>query len=255
MLTGVSRITATIILGAVVLVGGESARAQIADHPVITEVYPEPPSLGGPVGRNPADSHQEFIEIYIPTLADLGVGLDKDALNVTLYDVEGDATSPGLSLVNYRIDLPTFDLDPSNGMTGLARPSNGVVVLGWVDYVGNPPTDLAGTPSTRLALVNGGVTSTADYMFIPINGNHFTGTTNFPTPVAVSHIDTVSDPLTGKIEQGSGAFLLVNRDDPGYAQLCGQTDPAICNSFPNLPSGTTLGTSSLLDAFAIFAVD
>ncbi|MBW2387514.1 MAG: hypothetical protein JRG89_03680 [Deltaproteobacteria bacterium] len=227
-----------------------SAWGQLPDHPVITEVYQEPPFGGGPVGRDPADPHQEFLEIYLPSLADLAPGLDKDALNVTFYDVEGDATSPGLALVNYRIDLPTFDLDPSNGLTGLPRPASGVVVLGWVDYVGNPPTDLAGTPSSRIALIDGGVTSTSGFTFIAINGGQFGGTTNFPIPAAVSHIDTVSDPLTGKIEQGSGVFLLVNRDDPGFVSLCGQTDPGSCSSFPNLAAGTTLGTSSLFDAFA-----
>ena len=230
------------------------AAAQVVDHPVLTELYPEPPGLGGPVGRDPMDPHQEFIEIFLPPLADLAPGLNKykDALNLTLYDVEGDKTSLQNTLVNYRIDLPTFDLDPSNGLTGLPRPASGFVVLGWVDYVGNPPTDLAGTPSTRLALINGGITSTTDFTFIPINGSHFTGTTNFPVPVAVSHIDTTSDPITGKIEQGSSALLLVNRDDPGYVELCGFTDPAAppCSIVPNLPAGTVLGVSSLLDAFA-----
>ena len=246
---GKRRLGAVVAAAVAVLVGGPAA-AQAPDHPVITEVYQEPPSLGGPVGRNPADPHQEFIEIYLPTLADLAPGLNKDALNVTFYDVEGDSTSPGHALVNYRIDLPTFDLDPSNGLTGLPRPSSGVVVLGWVDYVGNPPTDLAGTPNTRLALINGGVTSTTDFTFIAINGAQFSGTTNFPVPLAISHIDTVSDPVTGKIEQGSGVFLLVDRDAPGYASLCGQTDPGPCNSFPNLATGTPLGVSSLFDAFA-----
>jgi len=229
------------------------AMGQAPDHPVITEVYQEPLATGGPVGRDPADPHQEFIEIYLPTLADLDPGLNKDALNLTIYDVEGDFSSPGLSLVNYRIDLPTFDLDPGNGLAGLPRPASGVVVLGWVDYVGNPATGLAGTPATRVALINGGVTSTTDFTFIAINGSHFSGTTNFPVPVAVSHIDTVSDPVTGKIEQGSGVFLLVDRDDPGYVSLCSQTDPLYpgsCSAFPNLPGGTILGTSSLLDSFA-----
>ena len=232
------------------MVAASSAWGQLPDHPIITEVFQEPRGLGGPVGRDPADPHQEFIEIYLPVAADLAPGLDKDALNLAFYDVEGDSTSPGLTLVNYRIDLPTFDLDPSNGLTGLPRPTSGIVVMGWVDYVGNPPTDLAGTPSSRLALINGGVVATTDFTFIAINGGHFGGTTNFPIPVAISHLDTVLDPVTGKIEQGSSAYLLVNRDDPGYTSICGQTDPAPCNSFPNLPAGNPLATSSLLDAFA-----
>lgn len=227
-----------------------SAWGQLPDHPVITEVYQEPPSTGGPVGRNPADPHQEFVEIYLPTLADLASTLDKDALNVTFYAVEGDSTSPNLALVNWRIDLPTFDLDPSNGLTGLPRPSSGVVVLGWVDYVGNPATGLAGTPATRVALINGGVTSTSGFTFIAINGEQFGGTTNFPTPAAISHLDTATDPITGIIEQGSSVYLLVNRDDPGYVSLCGQSDPGPCNSFPNLAAGTPLATSCLFDAFA-----
>lgn len=245
-----SFLLAVVFVALLVAIGAERSAAQAPDHPVITEVFQNPPAGGGPVGRNPADPHQEFIEIYIPPAADLAPGLNKDALNLTFYDVEGDASSPGLSLVNYRIDLPTFDLDPSNGLTGLERPASGVVVLGWVDYVGNPPTDLAGTPSTRIALIDGGRTSTTDFTFIAINGAQFSGTTNFPVPAAISHIDLVSDPSTGKIEQGSGVYLLVDRDDPGYVELCGQTDPAPCSSFPNLPGGTVLATSSLLDAFA-----
>jgi len=228
-----------------------SAAAQGPAHPVITEIYQNPLAGGGPVGRDPAAPHQEFIEIYLPSLADLDPLLNKDALNLTFYDVEGDASSPGMSKINYRIDLPTFDLDPGNGLTGLARPASGVVVLGWVDYVGNPPTALAGTPGTRVALIDGGITSAVDFTFIAINGDHFGGTTNFPTPAAISHLDTASDPITGKIEQGSGVYLLVNRDDPGYLELCGLTDPSQpCNSSPNLASGTALGASSLLDAFA-----
>jgi hypothetical protein len=220
-------------------------------NPILTEVYQEPPATGGPAVRNPADPHQEFIEIYLPTLAALAPGLNGDALNLTLYDVEGDSSSLGLTQVNYRIDLPTFDLDPSNGLTGLPRPASGLVVLGWVDYVGNPPTALAGTPGTRVALINGGVTSTSDFTFIAINGSHFSGTTNFPVPAAISHLDSVSDPVSGKIEQGSSAYLLVNRDDPGYLELCALDDPSTpCDSFPNLPAGTVLGVSSLLDGLA-----
>jgi len=145
-----------LLLSALGLGGGGTAAAQGPDHPVITEIYQEPPATGGPVGRDPADPHQEYIEIYLPPLADLALSLNKDALNLAFYEVEGDSSSLNLTLVNYRIDLPTFDLDPSNGLTGLPRPSSGVVVLGWVDYIGNPPTDLAGTPGSRVALINGG---------------------------------------------------------------------------------------------------
>jgi len=205
------------------------------------------------LGRDPANLHQEYIEIYLPTLADLAPGLAKDSLDLTLYEVEGDMSSPGLGMVNYRIDLPTFDLDPSNGLTGLPRPPNGSVVLGWIDYVGNPPTGLAGTPATRLALINGGVTSTPDFTFIAINGNEFTGTTNFPTPVAISLI-SADERSAGLFENGSSAFLLVDRDDPGYVQLWDAEDlccvPPVTNADSNLPAGTVLGTSSLLDGFA-----
>jgi hypothetical protein len=238
------------VLMTIILCIGGTAAAQAPDHPVITEVFQEPSGMGGPVGRIPSDAHQEYIELYLPPLSDLAASLNKDALNLTFYEADGDSSSPSLTRVNYRIDLPTFDLDPSNGLTGLPRPSSGIVVLGWVDYVGNPPTDLAGTPSTRVALVNHGVTSTTDYTFIAINGGQFSGTTNFPIPVAISHLDLVSDPLTGKIEQGSSVYLLVNRDDPGYAEVCGVTDPAVCNDFPDLSGGTILGVSSLLDGFA-----
>ncbi|MDE0886300.1 MAG: hypothetical protein OSB70_12300 [Myxococcota bacterium] len=233
------------------------------DHPIITEVYQESAVPGGPATTdltNPNTPDQEFIEIFIPPLDDLSPTLDKDALNLTLYDIEGDASSPGLSQVNLRVDLPTFDLDPSNGLTGLPRPHTGIVVLGWVQYDGNPPTGLSGSPNSRIAMIDGGITSTSSFTFIPLNGAQFEGTFNFPLPLAVSHIDLASDSITGKIEQGSGAYLLVNRDDPGYVELCGITDPATCDSFPNLASGTKLGISCLLDAFAAnddasFAVD
>jgi len=224
------------------------------DHPVITEVYPDPPGLNdGPVGRTPGNLHQEFIEIYLPTLADLDPALNKDSLDLTVYDVEGDFTSPERGLINYRIDLPTFDLDPSNGLTGLARPASGTVVLGWVDYVGSPPTGLAGTPATRVALVNGGVTAASDFTFIAINGNEFTGTTNFPTPVAFSHL-TAAKRSGGFIDNGSSAFLLVDRDSAGFVSLAAADDPGlvppVSNADPSLPAGTVLSPSSLLDAFA-----
>ena len=229
-----------------------ATEAAIPDHPVITEIYQDAPGSGGggPVGRDPDDLHQEFIEIYLPPLANLSPGLNKDALNLAFFSVEGDSTSLELSRVNYRIDLPTFDLDPSNGLTGLPRPPSGFVVLGWVEYFGNPPTTLLGDPTNRVALINGGITSTTDFTFIAINGNHFNGTLNFPVPDAVSYLDTHTSPFTGIIEQGSGAYLLVDRDDPGYAEICGFTDPNICNSFPNLAAGNPLGVSSLLDGFA-----
>jgi len=233
-----------------------AAWAQIPDHPIITEIYQEAAIPGGPATadlQNPNTPHQEFIEIFIPPLADLSPSLNKDALNLTFYDIEGDATSPGLSQVNLRVDLPTFDLDPSNGLTGLPRPPSGVVVLGWVQYLGNPPIELAGSPDSRIAMINGGITSASDFTFLPLNGHHFRRAENFPLPLEVSYIDTDSDPITGKIEQGSSAYLLVNRDDPGYMKFCGITDflPAACDSFPNLAAGSGLGLSSLLDAFAI----
>ncbi|MFQ5415418.1 MAG: hypothetical protein ACE5FL_00070 [Myxococcota bacterium] len=227
-----------------------SAAASGPGHPIVTEVFQDPLGNDGPVGRDPGNPHQEYIEIYLPALSDLAAGLDKDALNLTFYEIEGDSSSSGIGQVNYRIDLPTFDLDPGNGTVGLPRPPSGVVVLGWVDYLGNPPVDLAGTPSSRVALVNGGITSATDFTFIAINGGQFSGTTNFPVPDAISHLDLTFNPTGGKIEQGSAAYLLVNRDSPGYAQLCDQNDPAPCNSFADLPSGTTLGTASLLDGFA-----
>jgi hypothetical protein len=226
------------------------ARAMVPDHPVITEIYQAPLATGGPVGRNAVDPHQEFIEIYLPPSAGLAPGLDKDALNIAFYSIEGDSSSLELAQVNYRIDLPTFDLDPSNGLTGLARPSSGVVVLGWVEFLGNPPIGLFGAPDSRLALINGGITSTTDFTFIAINGAMYSGTTNFPVPTAISHIDLSTHPSLGLIEQGSNAFLLVNRDDPGYIELCGIAEPLACDSFPNLPAGTVLAASSLLDGFA-----
>jgi hypothetical protein len=234
----------------------DDASAQIPDHPIITEVFNNP--LGdndGPVGSVATNPHQEYIEIYLPPAAALDPALDKDALNLAFYEVEGDNSSSGYTLVNYRFDLPTFDLDSSNGLTGIARPASGVVVLGWLDYVGNPPTDLAGTPSTRIAMVNGGITTTGgDYTFVAINGNQFGGTTNFPTVAAESLIQLPGEASSGVIQNGSAAYLLVNRDDPGYVELYDDNDPAhvppISNADPALATGTVLNTSCLLDAYA-----
>ncbi len=230
---------------------------QIPDHPVVTEVYTDP--NGGSdaaVGRDPANPHQEYLELYLPPAASLRPSLNKDALRLAFYEVEGDITSSGYTLVNYRIDLPTFDLDPSNGLTAgaVARPSSGVVVIGWVDYVGDPPTGLAGSPSTRVALVNGGVTSTSGYTFIALNGAQFTGTTNFPVPSAISLVNMPLEAGSGIVQNGSGAYLLVNRDAAGYVQLFDDEDPdhvpPTTNADPALATGTVLLTSALLDGFA-----
>ncbi len=231
-----------------------AALAQAPNHPVITEVFTDPAGDNdGPVGRAPGNLHQEYIEIYLPAAAELTPSLNKDSLNLTFYEVEGDSSSSGLGLVNYRIDLPTFDVDPGNGLTpgAVARPPSGVVVIGWVDYVGNPPTDLAGTPSRRIALINGGITSTTDYTFVALNGAQFSGTTNFPVPLDVSFIDMPGESSSGIIQNGSGAYLLVNRDDPGYVELYDdQHVPMGESANPMLPMGNNLGTSSLLDGLA-----
>ncbi|RME37795.1 MAG: hypothetical protein D6788_08705 [Planctomycetota bacterium] len=231
--------------------------AQIPDHPIITEVYTDPPGTNdAPVGRDPSNLHQEYIELYLPPAANLDPALNKDALRLTFYEVEGDTSSSGNTLVNYRFDLPTFDLDASNGITpgALPRPASGVVVLGWVDYVGDPPTDLAGTPSTRIGLINGGiVTAPPDFTFIAINGHHFTGTTNFPLLVAENLIDLPNEARSGVIQNGSAAYLLVNRDDPGYVELCDDKHAVDCaaGADPNLPNDSVgLRTSALLDGYA-----
>ncbi|MFQ5491540.1 MAG: hypothetical protein ACE5GE_12535, partial [Phycisphaerae bacterium] len=248
--------------------GSAIGLAQLPDHPIITEVYNNPPGANdGPVGRDLTNAHQEFIELYLPTLADLSLSLNKDALNLTFYEVEGDSNSSGNTLVNYRFDLPTFDLDPSNGITpgAIQRPPSGIVVLGWVDYVGAPPTGLAGTPTSRVALVNDGITSTGGaYVFVAINGHHFLaapgpgggGTANFPTLTAESLIHMPNEASSGIYQNGAGAFLLVNRDDPGYVQLFDDKDTAnvppgtTTNANPSLATGTVLFTTALLDGLA-----
>lgn len=233
---------------------GGLARAAGPNRPVITEVFQNPAGTSdGPVGRLPANAHQEYIEIYLPEFADLRPGLNADALNVTFYEVEGDDTSSGNGLVNYRIDLPTFDLNLSNGVTpgAIARPSSGVVVIGWVDYAGNPPFDLAGTAATRVALINGGMTTTSGFVFVAMNGGQFSGTSNFPIPLAVSDIALPNEASSGIIQNGSGAYLLVNRDDPAYTELYDDAAIPIGQSAdPSLPTGLVLGTSALFDAFA-----
>ncbi|MEE8558344.1 MAG: hypothetical protein V3T14_10715, partial [Myxococcota bacterium] len=248
-------------MGAVSLCGALSgvASAQAPDHPIITEVFQDPPGLNdGPVRRDLTNPHQSFIEIYLPSATELDPGLAvyKDALSLTFYEVEGDSSSSGLGLINYRIDLPPFDLDASNGTTPgtLARPASGVVVLGWVDYLGDPPTDLAGTPATRIGLINGGIFSATEFVFVAINGAQFSGTSNFPVPVDVSAIHMPQEATSGIIQNGSGVYLLVNRDAPGYAQLFDDKDtahvPPISNANPDLPAGTVLQPSSVLDGFA-----
>lgn len=241
-----------------VTLGMASVRAQVPDHPIITEVYTDPIGVNdGPVARDPGSEHQEYVEIFLPSAPDLAPGLNKDALRLAFYEVEGDGSSSGAELVNYRFDLPTFDLDPANGITSGAvpRPVSGVVVMGWVDYVGNPPVDLAATPSTRIGLINGGITSSGpDFVFIAINGHHFSGTTNFPTLTAESLIHVPSETSSGVVQNGSAAYLLVDRDGAGYVELYDDNDdahvPPITNADPSLDTGTVLGTDSLLDAFA-----
>lgn len=251
--------TSTILRGllatAFVLAG--MSFGQIPNHPIITEVYTDPPGVNdGPFGRDIANQHQEYIEIYLPPFSSLAAGLNKDALRLTFYEVEGDSTSSGLGLINYRFDLPTFDLDPSNGITAgaVARPSSGVVVLGWVDYATTNPVVLAGTTSTRVAMVNGGITATdGTYAFIAINGSQGTGTTNFPVPAAENRIDMPAEATSGVIQNGSAAYLLVNRDSPSYVMLCDDAHAADCpaGSAPNLPNNAVgLNTPALFDGFA-----
>ncbi len=265
------------------------ASAQVPNHPVITEVYTDPPGGNdGPIGRDPTNAHQEFIEIYLPTCAQLtGSGLNCDNLNLAIYSVEGDATSSGVELVNYRIDLPTYDLNSINGITAGARPrpANGVVVMGWADYafpdlgvcddVSNAPcsvaaqncvslercigtpTGLLGTPSTRVGLINGGILADGPFDFIAINGADFSAgdTTNFPVPAAISLIHRPSEANSGLVQNGSDAYLLVNRDDLNYVELYDDKDTAnvggnLANADPSLATGTVLGVTSLLDAVA-----
>ena len=231
--------------------------AQLPNHPILTEVYTDPPGVNdAPFGRDATNLHQEYIEIYLPPAASLAAGLNKDALRLAIYEVEGDSSSSGLGLINYRFDLPSFDLDPANGLTAgaIARPSSGVVVLGWVDYTSTTPVVLFGTPSTRRATINGGITATdGTYAFIAINGAQGTGTTNFPVPSAENRIDMPSEASSGIIQNGSGAYLLVNRDSSGYVMLCDDAHAAECpaGSDPNLPNNAAgLNTPALLDGFA-----
>lgn len=245
------RTTSCAILGASWLAAA-AALAQIPDHPILSEVYCDPPGANdAPVGRDPTNLHQEYIELYLPPAAGLAAGLNKDALRLTFYEIEGDEDSGGYGLVNYRIDLPTFDLDPSNGLTtgAVARPASGVVVLGWVDYLGNPPAALAGTASTRVGLVNGGITAATEYVFVALNGAQFGGTTNFPVPAAISHIGMPAEASSGIVQNGSGVYLLVNRDAAGYVALTDDADPAGGNHNPSLSTNTVLRTTCLLDGF------
>lgn len=233
-----------------------STHAQPQDRPVFTEVFNNPSGTDGPVQRNVANPHQEYIEIYLPPASDLMLGLNADALNLTVYEIEGDSGNGDRGKVNQRIDLPTFDLDASNGMTpgAIARPSNGVVLLGWVDYAlampnDTVPVDLANTVATRLGLINGGIsTSPSGAVFIAINGAQFGGTTNFPVPLAESLVDINSEAVSGIMANGSNVYLLVDRDEAGYVELHDRR--GLLPSDPDLPGGTVLQTSAMLDAFA-----
>ena len=233
------------------------AGAQQPNHPIITEVYTDAVGANdGPVGRDPTNLHQEFLEIYVPPCSELDPALDCSALNLTFYEVEGDHSSSGLGLVNYRFDLPPICLLANPAACAadtIERPSSGVIVLGWVDYVGNPPTGLAGSPDSRIGLVNGGITSAEDYVFIAINGHHFNGTTNFPVLLAESLIDLPSEAGSGVIQNGSGAYLLVNRDSPGYVELCDDQHAADCaaGAAPVLPNDMVgLVSTALFDGLA-----
>ncbi|MBI4717171.1 MAG: hypothetical protein HY763_05155 [Planctomycetes bacterium] len=256
---------------AVVAVAAMAPIGHAADpnHPIITEVYTDPPGLNdGPIGRDPSSEHQEFIEIFLPLHQPPGAPLAsalaplKDALRLTFYEIEGDTSSSGPGLVNYRFDLPPFDLDPSNGTApgAVARPTTGVVVLGWVDYLGSSTTELAGTAASRTALIRGGITSLPappnDYLFIAINGHHSpSGTTNFLSLSATteSKIDLPAEASSGIVQNGSSAYLLVARDLGGYVQLCDDAHAADCaaGSDPNLiQQGLGLDTGCHQDGYA-----
>lgn len=231
----------------------QPVRGQIPDRPIITEVFNNPTGTDGPTGRNPGNLHQEFVEIFLPSASDLSSALNKDVLRLTFYEIEGDSGNSQRGFVNQRFDLPMFDLDASNGITpgATARPSTGVVLLGWVDYTGDPPTDLAGTPGMRTGLVNGGIlASPSGTVFIAINGTQFSGTTNFPVPSAESLIDIPNENSSGVFSNGSNVYLLVDRDNPGYSQLEDRLHPELGPADPALPNGTVLSPSSLLDGIA-----
>ncbi len=269
------------------------------DHPIITEVFSDPvDAADGPVGRNPTNEHQEYIEIWLPTETGLAAGLSAAGLNMTFYEIEGDRSSTGNTLVNYRFDLPTFCVlnNPAMCPAGtIPRPSSGVVVLGSVDYAGSlaqgtcassmlpcdvfldncagvnedclvpAPTALAGAPGTRVGLINGGITATdGTYTFVAINGHHFgappppdpppPNTTNFPLLDAENLIDLVGETSSGIVQNGSGAYLLMNRGVvPGYLELCDDQHAGDCTAGadPNLPSATVgLRPAALLDGCA-----
>ncbi|MFQ5496237.1 MAG: hypothetical protein ACE5EX_12755, partial [Phycisphaerae bacterium] len=132
------------------------------------------------------------------------------------------------------------------------------------------PTGLGGTPASRVALVNGGITSVPaapdDYVFIAINGHHFgTGTTNFatlgdeslihcPPPCSRALSPGTTELRDGVIQNGSAVYLLVNRADPGYVQLFDDKDlafvPPTSNADPALAAGNRLSTSAFLDGLA-----
>ncbi|MFN0137738.1 MAG: hypothetical protein ACKVS9_16660 [Phycisphaerae bacterium] len=243
---------ATLAIPSLLLV--TTALGQTPNRPIITQVFNNPAGTDGPTGRDPANMHQEFVQIYLPTSAQLGPGLSKDSLKLTFYEIEGDSGNSERGFVNLRVDLRPFDLDPSNGITAgaIARPSSGVVILAWVDYNADvPPTDLAGTPATRVARINGGITTTpAGCTLIAINGGTFGGTTNFVTPLDVSLIDVPDEHVNGVLADGSNAYLLVNRDSPAYASLADRDHPELGPVDAALPSGAVLGTAALFDAFA-----
>ena len=247
-----SRLAIAIAVG--VAVRADVCLGQIPDHPLILEVFNNPRGTDGPTGRNLDNLHQEYIKIYLPVAANLNPSLNKDALNVTFYEIEGDSSNSQRGHVNQRIDLPTFDLDSGNGLTdgAIARPSSGAVVIAWVDYnAEKPPDDLAGTPSTRSGLINGGITTSAPgTVFVAMNGAQFNGTTNFPVASAESFIDVPNEHIGGILRNGSNVYLLVNRDDPGYQALEDRLHRKLGPSDADLPGGTALGLSALLDGIA-----
>ena len=237
--------------------------AQIPDHPIITEVFNNATGINdGPVGRDPTNLHQEFIEIYLPTAANLNPSLNKDELLLTFYEIEGDSGNTYRGHVNQRFDLPTLDLDRnSGGVTPGAVDVTDIriLVLGWVDYNSSDPfvvpNDLGGMDAAhRLGLINGGITtSPAGAVFVAMNGAQFSGTTNFPVPSAESLIDVQADPgdeqVDGVMHDGSNVYLLVNRaPGSGYVQL--QDSDYGPPSDADLDGGTILGLSSLLDGIA-----
>ena len=80
--------------------------AQVPDHPIITRSQQCNRDQRYPVGRDPTNLHQEFIEIYLPTAANLNPSLNRT--NPSDFLRNRRRFRKPYAVINQRFDLPPW---------------------------------------------------------------------------------------------------------------------------------------------------